>query len=147
MALLKVKCSPESVHRPDSREIKVGKCVLLQNQRLLALRSRQQRSPLQEEPSRTMKKGGPSPRPEGAWPSLQTPAPGQHLPGRTDLEAAKCTCSFYFPSFTLVGMVPRILARPPSLPSARGWVKGVVGRDGSFQVQPSSPSLCDLGCP
>lgn len=104
--LLNVKCSPESAHRPDSREIKVGKCALLQNQRLLALRSRQQRSPpththtLQEEPSRTMEQGGPSPRPEGAWPSLQTPTPGLHLPGRTDLKAVKCTCSFDFPSFT-----------------------------------------------
>lgn len=65
--LLNVKCSLESSQRPYSREIKVGKSLLLQNQRLLALKSRQQRSPPpppphsppppQEEPSRTMASG------------------------------------------------------------------------------------------
>lgn len=72
--------------------------------------------PLKEEPSRTMESGCPSPRPEVAWPSLQTSAPGMHLSGRTDLEASKCTCSFDFPSFTGWGWFHGFLQRPlPSL--------------------------------
>lgn len=69
-----------------------------------------------KEPSRTMQSSCPSPRPE-AQPSLQTSAPGLHLPGRTDLETAKYTCSFHFPSFTRRGdgsMDSCIAPFPPS---------------------------------
>lgn len=41
-------------------------------------------------------------------------------------------------------MVPWILAWPPSLLSACGWLKGMVGRAVTSSSTPS-PSLCDLG--
>ena len=59
--LRNVKWSLGSVQSPDLWEIKVGNAPLLQNQRLLALRNRQPRFPLREEPSVTM---------EGEWPPL-----------------------------------------------------------------------------
>ena len=132
------------MQRPDLWEIKVENSQLLQNQRLLALRNRQPRFPLREEPSITM---------EGEWTAPTTPGwtgwggwlalfanictwLGCTCQARTDLEAVACTCSSDCPSFVCGGDGPaesRASLHPPSPPAcglAEGW-----GSGGSFQFQ------------
>lgn len=130
----KCKVLSREFAKADSREIKVGKCMLLQNQRLLALKSRQQRSP---PPARRAKQNNGEwlslPQTAAAWPSLQTSAPGMHLPGRTDLEAAKCTCSL-ISHHSLGGdgsMDSSITLFPPSC----FWLAEGCSGEGSFQFQ------------
>ena len=139
---------------PDLWEIKVGNAPLLQNQRLLALRNRQPRFPLREEPSVTM---------EGEWPPLPPQAGwgggwlavfanictwlGCTCQARTDLEAAGCTCSSDSPHSICGGDGPAesCASLHPSFPPACGLAEGWGGRGGASSSSISAPSLCDLG--